>query len=1029
MNFSAWAIRKPVPALLLFVVLTVMGLICLQKLGVQNFPDIELPSVTVSASLEGAAPAQLETEVARKIEDQLASLGGVEHINTTITDGSVNTTVQFELEKNSEEALNKVRNAVDAIKSELPAEMATPTVSKINTTGEPILTYTVQSDRMDEEALSWFIDNEVNKAMLAATGVGKLSRLGGVNREVLIELDQAKLSGLGINAVTVANQLKAVQKDASGGEGRLGGQTQSLRTLGAVGSVAEIAALPVPLGDGRHVRLDQLASVKDTHAERTTFAMLDGKPVLSFQIMRIKGASEVEVAKAVRETITQLKQRYPLVHIAEAYNTVQPIEDNYEGSMHLLLEGAVLAILVVFWFLKDWRATVVSAIALPLSIIPTFAAMYFLDFSLNVLTLLSLALVIGILVDDAIVEVENIVRHLNMGKTPLQAAREAADEIGLAVIATTLTLVAVFLPTAFMGGIPGKFFRQFGITAAVAVLASLLVARLLTPMMAAYLLKPSEKHEQKSKLMVRYLGWVEWCLSHRKTTTAAAMGFFVGSLCLIPLLPTGFVPANDDSRTQVSIELAPGSRLAETREVAEQARLLLAKVTDVKQVFTLVGSASPTGSPMDSGNNSDVRTTTLTLKLTPRSERSYKQSAIDNEIRAALKPLAGARVSVGTNDSSEKLQIALVGDDATALETASKAVERELRGLKGIGAVTSGASLQRPELQIKPDYARAADLGVTSTQLADAVRMATYGDFSASLSKLNLPQRQVNLRVRLADSAKQDLDAIGQLRVAGAKGEVTLSSVADIKLGSGPSQINRQDRLRQITINVELNGRNMGEVMKEADALPSLRSLPANVKQQVSGDAEHMAELFNSFGLAMLIGVMCIYVVLVLLFHDFLQPATILAALPLSVGGAFLALLLTGNSFSMPSIIGLLMLMGVVSKNSILLVEYAVMARREHGMDRWNALLDACHKRARPILMTTIAMAAGMLPIAMGLGIDPSFRSPMAIAVIGGLLTSTLLSLLVIPVVFTYVDDFLVWLSKRFKLHSTAVAKPVEEIN
>ncbi|GAB3256613.1 efflux RND transporter permease subunit [Chitinimonas naiadis] len=1027
MNFSSWSIRNPVPALLLFVVLTLVGIMGFKRIGIQNFPDIELPTITISATLEGAAPSQLETEVARKIEDQLASLGGVEHINTIITDGSVSISVQFELEKNSEEALNQVRNAVDSVRGDLPSDMQEPTVSKVTTSGSAILTYTVESDRMDEEALSWFVDNDVNKTLLSTKGVGKVARAGGVDREVLIELDPAKLNGLGVSASTVSAQLKAVQKDASGGETRLGGKQQSVRTLGAAGTVAEIAALPIPLGDGRHVRLDDVAKVTDGTAERSSYAMLDGKPVVSFQITRVKGASEVEVADSVRKSVAQLQERFPLVKFKEAFNTVKPIEDNYEGSMHLLLEGALLAVAVVWWFLRDWRATLVSATALPLSIIPTFAVMYFSGFSLNVLTLLALALVIGILVDDAIVEVENIVRHLRMGKSPIQAATEAADEIGLAVIATTLTLVAVFLPTAFMGGIPGKFFKQFGMTAAVAVLASLLVARLLTPMMAAYLLKPNHHEQADSWLMRQYLRGVNWCLSHRKSTVAMAAAFFIGSLMLVPLLPTGFVPAGDQSQTQVTLELAPGSRIEDSRVLAERARVLLESVKDVKQVYALVGSATTGGGPMGGGASSDVRKTTLTLTLTPRSERSYKQAAIEAKIRDALKPLTGARVTVGGANTGETLQLTLASDDANALETASRNLERQLRGLKGVGSITSSASLQRPELQIKPDFVRAADLGVTTDALASTVRLATYGDFSSNLAKLNLPQRQVEVRVRLAEAARTDTAAIGLMRVNASGTQVPLSSVADISLGSGPSQVDRRDRLRQATINVELGGRSMGEVIKEANALPALKNLPAGVKQMPAGDAERMAELFGSFGWAMLVGVMCIYVVLVLLFHDFLQPATILAALPLSVGGAFLALLLTGNSFSMPSIIGLLMLMGIVTKNSILLVEYAVMARREHGMDRLAAIVDACHKRAQPILMTTIAMGAGMLPIAMGMGADPSFRSPMAVAVIGGLITSTLLSLLVIPVIYTYVDDVLVWLGKRMPKHAAPISPAIVE--
>ena len=1002
MNISAWSIRNPVPAVLLFVVLTFLGIIGFNKLGVQNLPDMEFPNIVVNASLEGAAPSQLETEVARKLEDQIATLSGVQHMSTTITDGVVSISIEFGLEKNSEEALNQVRNAIDSIKGKLPAAMLSPTVAKVNTSGGAIVTYTVQSDRMSESELSWFVDNEVAKAMRSIPSVGDFKRVGGVDREVLVELDPAKLNGFGVTSATVSAQLSAVQKDLSGGEGRVGSQNQSMRTLGAVDTTAEIAALPITLGDGRHVRLEQVAQVRDTHAERSSYALFDGKQVIAFQITRTKGAGEIAVADAVKACIAKVKEQYPQVTFKEAYNTVRPIKDSYEGSMNLLYEGAILAVLVVFWFLRDWRATLVSATALPLSIIPTFGAMYLMGFTLNMVTLLSLSLVIGILVDDAIVEVENIVRHLRMGKPPIDAATDASNEIGLAVIATTFSLVAVFLPTAFMGGIAGKFFRQFGVTAAVAVLASLMVARLLTPMMAAHMLKGNHPEEQDGWLMKRYLGWARWCQEHRKITVTAAVGFVIGSLALIPLLPTGFVPVGDQSQTQVTLELPPGSRLDDTRRITDQAIQLIRQVKDVKEIFSVVGTAT-----------SDVRMATLVLNLTPRTERSYKQAQIEKEIRQALEPLPGTRVKLGSGNSGESLQIMLVSDNPTLLTTTSKAVERDLRTLNGIGSVTSSASLQRPEIQIKPDYARAADLGVTSTALANAVRVATYGDYLTSLGKLNLPQRQVDVRVRLANTVRQDIDTIGQIRVEGSNGLVALNNLAEIRVSDGPSQIVRRDRLRQATINVELGGRSIGEVMAEANLLPSLKSLPSGVTQMASGDAERMGELFGSFGLAMIAGVLCIYVVLVLLFHDFLQPATILVALPLSVGGAFLALLITGASFSLSSIMGLLMLMGIVTKNSILLVEYAIMARRERGMSRLDSLMDACHKRSRPILMTTIAMAAGMLPIALGFGAaDPSFRGPMAISVIGGLVTSTLLSLLVIPVVFTYVDDVLIWLRR-----------------
>jgi hydrophobe/amphiphile efflux-1 (HAE1) family protein len=1010
MNFSSWSIRNPVPALLLFAMLCVMGVMGFRALPIQNFPDITLPTVTISATLEGAAASQLETDVARKIEDKLAALGRVKHVQTTITEGSVSIRITFEIDKDGNEALNEVRNAVDSVRPELPADMNEPIVSKINTTGGAILTYIVQADGMDEQELSWFVDNDVTRAMLAVSGVGSVSRTGGVSREVHVDLDPALMNGLGVTASDVSNSLKSVQKDASGGRGDIGGNIQSVRTLAAVGSPAEIAAISIPVGSGKHVRLDQIARIRDTVAERSSYARLDGKPVIAFSITRVKGASEVTTANAVRETVAQFNREHPTAKIAEAYDSVDTIEDNYRGSMHLLYEGALLAVLVVWWFLRDWRATLVAATALPLSMIPTFAAMHYLGFSLNVLTLLAMALVVGILVDDAIVEIENIVRHLRMGKTPFQAAMEAADEIGLAVIATTFTLVAVFLPTAYMAGVPGQFFRPFGMTAAIAVLMSLLVARLLTPMMAAYLLKPHEVDNRDSKTMTAYLRLVRYCLTHRKTTVAATIVFFAGSIALIPLLPTGFIPAADINQSQVSLELQPGSSLEDTLRISELADQKLKAIPEITRTFIAVGTAKAAEGAVISTTSSDVRKATLTLMLKPRSERHKKQSEVEQDIRRALSGLPGTRVVVGgAGAGDEQLEITLVSDDAHQLDQTIRQVTQEIRTIPGLGNVTSSAGLPRPEIQIRPDYARAAELGVTSADIAAVVRAATSGDFSTNMPKLNLPQRQVPIRVRLDKTVREDIAAIAQLRVAGRNGSVPLSSIAAIGMGNDASQIDRLDRQRNVTLKVELNGRAMGEVQQRINALPSLKKLPSQVQRQTTGDAERQKELFSSFGTAMLIGVLCIYCVLVLLFHDFMQPATVLAALPLSMGGAFLALLVTGNSFSFPSVIGLLMLMGVVTKNSILLVEYAIIARH-HGASRFEALVDACHKRSRPIIMTTIAMGAGMLPTAMGLGAEPSFRSPMAIALIGGLLTSTMLSLLVVPVTFTYVDDLLQWL-------------------
>ena len=1008
MNFSTWSIKNPIPSVLLFILLTLVGLLGFQRMKIQNFPDIDLPTVTVTAALPGAAPAQLETEVARKIENAVATLTDVKHIYTSVSDGLAVVTVEFRLEKPTQQAVDDVRDAVSRVRSDLPAELRDPQIARLNLAGSPVLTYTVASPRMDDEALSWFVDNTVAKQLLSVRGVGAVSRVGGVTREVRVELDPVRLLALNASAADISRQLRSVQQEASGGRADVGGIEQSVRTIATVQSAAELARMEVALADGRRIRLDQVARVLDTVAEPRSAAFLDGKPVVAFEIQRSLGAGEVEVMDGVRAQLAALTAEHPDIAVTEAFNFVDPVVENYEGSMYLLYEGALLAVLVVWLFLRDWRATLVAATALPLSVIPAFAVMHYVfGFSVNVVSLLSLSLVVGILVDDAIVEIENIMRHLRMGKTPFQAAMEAADEIGLAVIATTFTLIAVFLPTAFMSGIPGKFFVQFGWTAAIAVFFSLVVARLLTPMMAAYILRPPKKDHHEPRWLDIYLGWARWCLRHRVLTLLATAVFFFGSFGLAGLLPTGFLPPDDLSQTQVALTLPPGSTLKESTAAAENARQIVLGNPHVKLVYTAVGGGATGSDPFAGGAGAaDVTKATLTINMTPRSDRpGVSKQDIEADLRERLAVLPGARVKVGFGGSAEKYVLSLSGDDGRVLSAHAQQVERELRGIPGIGNVTSSASLVRPELVVRPDPTRAADLGVTSAAIAETLRVATAGDYDQSLAKLNLSQRQVPIVVRLPAEARTDLALLSRLPVPGARGPVPLSNVATLSLDSGPALISRYDRARNINIEIELNGQPLGDVQAAAAALPSLAQLPPGVRQAEIGDAEAMVELFASFGLAMLTGVICIYIVLVLLFKDFVQPVTILGALVLSVPGAILALFITQTALSMPSMIGLIMLMGIATKNSILLIDYVILARRDHGMARWEATLDACRKRARPIVMTTIAMAAGMLPIALGLGVDPSFRSPMAIVVIGGLITSTFLSLLVIPVLFTYVDD------------------------
>lgn len=1032
MNVSSWSIKNPIPTIMLFVLLTLAGLYSFKMMKVQNFPDIDLPMITVTAILPGAAPNQLENEVARKLENSLATLQGLKHIHTKVYDGLVAITAEFRIEKPVQEALDDVRSAVTKVRSDMPASMQEPIVNKLELASSPVLAYTITSSQSDAEALSWYVDNDIAKLLLSVRGVGAVTRVGGVNREVAVELDPLRLQALNTTAADISRQLANVQIERAGGKAEIGGSEQPMRTLAALKSAEELAKLELALPDGRYIRLNQVATIRDTYAKPKAAAFLDGKPVVGFEVVRSRGASDIEVGEGVRAKLKALEKTHPTIQIVESFDFVTPVAEEFDASMELLYEGALLAVLVVWLFLRDIRATVVSAVALPLSAIPAFIGMRYMGFSINVVTLLAMSLVIGILVDDAIVEVENIVRHMRMGKTPYRAAMEAADEIGLAVIATTFTLIAVFLPTAFMSGIVGKFFKQFGWTASFAIFASLIVARMLTPMMAAYMLKPiidgksipiwaqknlllrtvyqwAHSHPDEPGWLSRYMRAVTWCIANRWRTSIAAGLFFVGSIVLTFFLPSGFIPPDDNSQTQVYLELPPGATLEQTIQTSEKARQLVMTVPHVKTVYTTIGSGSA-GADAFNPVVAETRKAALTIQLDARGQRPRKQ-IIEQQMRDVLIQLPGIRSKVGLGGSGEKYQLTLSGADSDMLTKTALALEKELRSIPTVGNIESSASLVRSEISVVPDLVKAAEMGVTSAAIAETLRVATVGDYDSQLAKLNLAQRQVPIVVRLADSGLQELDTLSRLTVPGSRGPVMLGQVATLSFGGGPSVIERYDRERNVQFNVELAGLPLGEMKKAAEGLPSLKNLPVGLRAQEVGDAEANAEMATGFALAMFTGILCIYIVLVILFKAFLHPLTILAALPLSFGGAFFGLLVTGKMLSMPSFIGLLMLMGVATKNSILLVDYVIEARRQHGMDRLEALLDACHKRARPIVMTSIAMGAGMLPIAIGWGsADTSFRSPMAVAVIGGLVTSTVLSLLVIPPVFTIMDDMGAWL-------------------
>jgi multidrug efflux pump subunit AcrB len=988
-NVATWSIDRPVPVILLFVVLCFTGLWSWKQLHTQNIPDLEMPTINVSLTQSGSSPARLESEVARKVEDVLAGLQGIKHIETSITEGEVSIKTRFALDKPISTALIEVKDAVDRIRSSLPDDLDPPDIASDVAFDAPLLTYAVASTGLNEGDLSWFVDDRVSKTLMSVAGVGRVERVGGLDREVLIEVDPAQLNAHGVTAAEVSRALKLHQLDVSGGQVELGGGEQALRVAASARLASELQSLQLPMADGRQLRLDQLARVSDGAAPRLKAARLDGKPAVGFHIFRAVGQDEIAMQEGVRQAIADLSASSPSVSFTLIADKVEYTREQYKGSMNMLLEGAVLAVLVVWWFLKDWRATLVAAAALPLSIIPVFAAMHWLGFSLNTLTLLALAVVVGILVDDAIVEVENIVRHVRMGKPVRLAAVEAVQEIALAVVATTLTLVVVFVPTSMMNSVPGLFFREFGWTAAIAVLFSLAVARLLTPLMAVHLLSRSPAHHEKdSRWMCAYMDAVRWCVRHRLTTAALAIAFFLASLALVPLIPTGLLPASDQNDITVHVELAPGSSIEQVMDASESARRLIAGTPGVRSVLTAVSA--------DSG---DMRKGSLLVALNAPGTRP-SQREIEANISTALMELPGARVSIGGGQDDKALELILASEDSAALYRSAKQLEQELRGLPSLANVQSTASMERPEVVVLPDMAHAAELGVSSQAMADTMRIATAGDRDRALPKLGLDTREVPMVVRVPESVRQDLDALRALRVLSRAGPIPISSVARVDLSSGPAKIERYDRQRFVKLTASLGATSLGTAVQEARALPAARQLPDGVQLIDAGNAENMNDLVSGFGFAMTAGLVCVYCVLVLLFSSFVQPVTILSALPLSVGGAFVALLLTQGELNIPSLIGLVMLMGVATKNSILLVEYAMARLRDREMSPIEAIVDACHKRARPIVMTTLAMTAGMLPIALGLGADASFRQPMAVAVIGGLFTSTALSLLVVPVVF-----------------------------
>lgn len=1013
LQLSSWAIRRPIPTLVMFLVLTVAGWFSFVQLPINANPRVDFPVITVVVPQVGAAPTELEHSVTLRVERAVSGLAGIRHITSTVGDGISVTTVEFQLGVDPGRAANDIRDAIALIRADLPQTIEEPMITRVDVEGGAILNYAIQGSGRRLVDLSWFVDDVLSRQLLAVPGVQKVQRLGGVEREVKVELQAERLQALGITADQVNAQLVQGNINVPGGRTRLAGSEQSIRTLGSASTVQALGETPIALSEGRWTRLADLATVHDGASEARSRARLDGQEVVGFAVFRAKGSSDTRVAAGVEAAIQLLQQQNPDLRIHKVSSTVDYTLASYDAAIMTLVEGALLTVLVVFMFLRSWRATLVAAIALPLSILPTFAVMAAFGYSLNSITLLALTLVIGILVDDAIVEIENIERHLEQGKRPYQAAIDACDAIGFAVVAITATIVAVFLPVSFIGGFVGQYFTPFGITVSAAVLASLLVARLVTPLLAAYLLAPKAAlagHHPVATpprgLLARYLKLLDWALRHRRRSLGLAGLFLCGSFALVPLLPSGFMPVNDISLSRIDVSLPPGTPLAQTDRVFASMAEQLRQRPEVISVFATAGGE-------DSSGTTDVATGQLLVRLVPAGQRALSQKAFEQSLRPLLNGFADLRYAFRGETAARELSVILVGADGQALSQAAHALQRQMRGIRGIANVQVNEPLPRPELLIQPRVEEAARAGVTAQAIGSVARIATVGEINASSARFNFQDRQVPIRVLLPVIEQGDLDALNNLGVGTDSGTVVpLSTVADVGYGSGPARIERFSRLRRVSVDADLSGLTLGAALEAIERLPALQQLPQGVSRMEYGDGEYMNEMFDKFAVAMSFGIMMVFAVLVLLFRDFLQPLTILTALPLSVGGAIGGLLLYGAAIDMPVVIGLLMLMGIVTKNSILMVEFTIDKRRA-GMPRHQALMQSGAERARPIIMTTLAMVAGMLPAVLSSGADAGFRAPMAVAVIGGLITSTLLSLVLVPVVFSCMDDLNQWLAPR----------------
>jgi multidrug efflux pump subunit AcrB len=1038
-NISAWAIRNPVTPIVIFVALLLAGLVSFTRMDVNQNPDISFPAVEVDVIQPGAAPSELETQVTQRIEGAVRAISGVDEITSVASEGNSRTFVQFAIGTPVDRAVSDVKNAIDQVRSDLPDGILEPQVSRIDIDGGPIAYFSAEATDMTLEQLSWYIDNTVAKRLLGIQGMAAVKRSGGVSREIRVILDPAKLQSRGITAAQVNAQMQQVNLNAAGGRAEIAGAEQSVRVLGNALNAHTLGETQIAISGGRTVKLSDIATVRDMYGEQRSLALMNGRQVTSFSLEKAKGSSDVTVYDEAMKELDKLKKENPKVKYKLLFASVDYTKEQYHTAMAAMVEGAVLAVVIVFLFLRDWRATIISALAIPLSAIPAFWFMDMMGFTLNNISLLALSLVAGVLVDDAIVEIENIVRHMRMGKTAYQASIDAADEIGLAVLATTSAIVAVFLPVALMPGISGQFFIQFGMTVVVAVLLSLAVARMITPMTAAYFLKAhGEETHGEGWLMDRYMAILKWSLDqrrahaqrrrsdwkrflapfvdHRMWTMGIGLAAFVIQIVAFATLPMTFQPTINTDSSQVSLEMVPGSTLEQTAKVTQQVADMLA--ADTKVVDAAFSDVEQPGQAQ--------------IYLTLKKDRGISSVDWERQMAPKFQQIADARVNFQSQSGGgfgRDIIIMFGSDDPVLLEDTANKLVGEMGKLKELRAPRVQGDMQRPEIVIRPHMDLAASMGVTTAALSQTIRIATLGDIDQNSAKFSLSDRQIPIRVSINEDSRKDIETIRNLPVPTASGgSVPLKVVADVDFGAGPTQIRRYNQIRRIVVGADLApGYVTSQAMAQINALPTMKNLPQGVQRLNTGDSKWQAEMVKNFMIAVISGIFLVLAVLVLLYKRIMPPFVNMGSLLLAPLGGAVALHLAGQPISMPVFIGLLMLLGIVAKNSILLVDFA-LEEMEKGVPKLAAIVDAGHKRAQPIVMTTVAMVAGMVPTALSLSGDGAWRAPMGITVIGGLILSTVLTLVIVPAAFSLAMGLEAWigphLSRRLLTYKPGDDRP-----